>query len=185
MELTTHEFDSDHLGATRTVWRSPPAERLCVFLDGDFYLEHVAGPAALEELLPAMSCALVSGGSGADRHRDYTCSDQYAQFLSEELLPWLGVKELTVLVGLSLSGLAAADVAFRFPRVFPRAICQSPSAWYGDESLTASIASRGEHLGRLWVSVGGDETDTDVRHEPTGLHQKVSQVDACRRLSEC
>ena len=111
------------------MWRSGRGPT-CLFLDGELYLERVG---AAELMAPfGLNCAWVSYGTPEDRQRDYVCSAAFGRFITEELLPWLD-EEILLIVGLSLSGLAAAHLGLRFPASFPRVIAQSPSAWWNDE----------------------------------------------------
>jgi enterochelin esterase family protein len=166
---------------------------LCLFLDGEFYLERLETCTHLDRMqasgeIPPVDAVFVSHVDGAARHRDFTCNGEYTKFLVEELLPWIGeVHHIPttdiLLAGLSLSGLSAAYAAIEHPQVFSRVLCQSPSAWWNDEWLAARVDALPALPARFWISVGTEEVDEDVHHEPTALHQKSSQLDSCRRLA--
>ncbi len=138
--------------------------------------------------LPSMTCVYLSYGEAVDRHIDFACNEEFATFLAQDFTSWIdtftGKRNDFVLCGLSLSGLAVAHAALRYPEVFPRILCQSPSAWWNDEWLACQITA--ENLGQLscWISVGDKETDENVTHEPTGMVQKTSQVSSCHRLAQ-
>lgn len=166
------------------------ARQCCLILDGDLYRDRVGAPAIVHHLLesaaiPPTAFVYLSAGDGAARHRDFTCSDTFTDFLQHHVIE--GIKEQVgpfdrfYLCGLSLSGLAAAYAVHRLPKIFSGCIAQSPSAWWNNEWLTAAIDSAAN--GRFWLSVGDQERQTDVRHPPTGLHQAVSQWDSVHRLS--
>ena len=178
--MNTHPLHSDLLGGARRVWRLGEGP-LCLFMDGEYYLDHVGARAAVEAL--GLSAAWVSYDSPASRHVDYTCSERYARFVTQELLPWLG-EEIRVVAGLSLSGLAAAHLALEHPGRFPRAICQSPSAWWSEERLAEAVRARGGGPVPAWISVGDQEIESDLRHPPSDMYQGATQVDSCRRLAE-
>lgn len=180
----------------RHVWHTAfrtgaPATGL-VFLDGELYLERVAAMSVLNDLedrkdTPPLRAIFVSNQSPADRHADFTCDDDYAAFLATDARSWLldRYPEIDpggiVLVGLSLSGLAAAHAALTHPEAFGAAICQSPSFWWEDERFRRALPTDGAQRPALWVSVGSAEVTADVSHPPSGLYQGVSQIDACER----
>jgi enterochelin esterase family protein len=181
------------------LWRQPVADpsiprRLAIFLDGEFYLERMQTPALLEQLetagqIPPLAAVYVSHHDGASRQRDFVCRAEYTRFLVEELIPWVqraSASELAsshLLVGLSLSGLAALFAAVDYPQVFSHVLAQSPSTWWNDEWFVRRCRESRAPLGRVWLSVGDLETDENVTHPPTPLIQVVSQLDSCQRLA--
>lgn len=138
--------------------------------------------------IPVSNLVFVSHLNQAARHRDYACNSEYTAFLIEELLPWAKSQQLAagevLLAGLSLSGLAAAFAGVRHPDVFQRVLCQSPSAWWNNEWLEKEIHELADIPARFWISVGSIETETNVRHAPTDMHQVTSQLESCRRLAD-
>jgi len=195
MKLIKRSIPSPTLGRARTVWVEPGgavSRPLCIFLDGELYLKmagakRVVAKVRKEGLLTDRRCVFVSYGTGAERQADFVCNPRYSRFLVKELIPAImGTPKVPegghLLVGLSLSGLAAVFAAVRFPRVFPRTISQSPSAWWNREWLRRHAGRRLLPGSRFWISVGSEETDTDVEHAPT-LHQETSQLDSSRRLA--
>jgi enterochelin esterase family protein len=132
----------------------------------------------------------VSHGDAALRHRVFACSADFSGFIVEELLPELRRRFPTLapgghqLLGLSLSGLAAAHLALTHPDHFPAAVCQSPSFWWNDEAFRRQLLPAGTSRPRLWVSVGNQETTAGVAHPPTGLYQGTCQLDSCRRTAD-
>jgi enterochelin esterase family protein len=191
------EITTSMLKAPRMLWVQPPiagrASDCLVFLDAELYRDRIQAPKIIRDLqsadgITSTTCVYVSSLSPADRHVDYTCNEMYSLFLATDLLRWI---ESTVdnhkryfLCGLSLSGLSAAYTALRHPAIFSGAVCQSPSAWWNDEWLGASLEPDRPRHGRFWISVGNQELQQGVAHPPTGLVQKVNQRDACRRLAE-
>ena len=180
----------------RRIWtlrpRLPPA-RLLVFLDGELYLESVSAAQIVRELedssriAPTLSI-FVSNNGPASRHADYVCDVDHARFLADELLPSVLARDPGIsshhvgLVGVSLSGLAAAHAALITER-FRVAICQSPSFWWNQEHLAASLPQANGSPTTFWVSVGDLETDCGVSHPPSGLFQATSQRDSCARVA--
>lgn len=186
---------SDSKAPGRRIWtrRSPgglPA-RLLVFLDAELYLERVGAVHVLQQLederrIPPVASVFVSNNGAAARHCDYVCDPDFARFLSSDLLPHALAQHPTVsadsvvLVGLSLSGLAAAHAALTTSQ-FRAAVCQSPSLWWAQERLSSSLPSPTGVAPAFWVSVGDLETERGVSHPPSALFQGTSQLDSCER----
>ena len=181
----------------RNLWVEPTAAGQAadcvVFLDGELYRERVKSPKVIRGLqsarkLPPFTSVYVSAVDAAVRHVELTCSTAFSQALAGELQPWIeeNVCRHTryFLCGLSLSGLAAAFAALAHPDVFCGALCQSPSAWWNDEWLAGHLPRNSSGTGRFRISVGDQELDAGITHPPSGLLQKVSQRDSCRKLFE-
>lgn len=187
----------------RVAWFAPAAadepRRLAVFLDSEYYLHDIDCLPVLRASLgagglPAMSCAFVSCGDHVARHEDLFCHPAYARFLAEDVVAWARRRDSRIaehdhlIVGVSLSGLMAAYVALHHPGVFSSALCQSGSFWWLADHPRAWPAT----AARLWLSVGDEETATNVAHVthlPGGLLQRVSQLDgvdaAARAFAAC
>jgi enterochelin esterase family protein len=161
-----------------------------VFLDAEHYLRDLSCLEVIEPLLasgaiPPLTCVFVTHASGAARHEDYTCNHRYARFIAEDVLEWARQKNsrvddsANVICGLSLSGLESALIAFQYPSVFGYALCQSGSFWWFADHEVALPST----TARFWLSVGSDETAANVSHPPTGLFQRVSQVDGVERAA--
>lgn len=193
-QLTISSTMSD---CARTAWYLPSvtsARRLCLFLDGEFYVHRMQAPALIrelesQELLPPMACLFVSHVDGAARHRDYTCSARFADYLVNDVLPWLRAQNATVaahdvlLGGTSLSGLQAAYTALSQPHLFPRVLCQSGSFWWNNEWLREHVQQLATLPAKFWISVGDQETATGVSHPPSGLLQEIDQITACENFA--
>jgi enterochelin esterase-like enzyme len=169
-----------------------PPRRALIVLDDEIYRDRVGAPGILARLqtdgrIPPTLVAFLRAGSAEARHRDFACNEAFARFLATDLRarvlrdqdPGLPVQ----LLGLSLSGLAALHAVLRHPGAFCGAVSQSPSAWWNDEWLARTVPAFPAGDARLWISVGSDETSFDVAHPPTGMHQRVCQLDSCRRLA--
>jgi enterochelin esterase-like enzyme len=195
--LVQVQVTSELLVGPRKVWvQSAVAESAAdclIFLDAELYIERVKAPEIVRALqttggLASVTCIYVSNVDAAARHVDFTCNERYAQFLATELLRWIEETvhrhERYLLCGLSLSGLAAAFAAVRHPGVFAGILCQSPSAWWNEEWLAASLVPAGNPPCRFWISVGDQELQENVSHPPSGLFQKTSQLASVRRLAQ-
>lgn len=192
-----HVIQSAHIGADRRVWvhrsEDGDARNCLLFLDGELYRDRVKAPAIIEaascaRVLPSLHAVFVSCVSAKDRQLDYICNPAYAAFVAEEMTAWIRRQSLSFdrlfLCGLSLSGLQALFTAQAYAGLFDGVLSQSPSAWWTDERLASLFVSLPASFPRSWVSVGLRERDADVRHPPTDLHQKTSQLDSVRRVVE-
>jgi enterochelin esterase-like enzyme len=82
-----------------------------------------------------------------------------------------------------LSGLASAFTALTYPELFPKALCQSGSFWWNDEWLRRNARSLFSRPAKLWMSVGDQEREFGVAHQPSGMRQEVSQIEATERIA--
>jgi iron(III)-enterobactin esterase len=178
-----HEIRSTCGRYERQVWFAPSRtdgpHELAVFLDGEFYLHDIDCLPVIREHAPSLTCAFVSFRDAETRHTDYTCSAQYSRFIAEDLVAWAKQRDGNItghehlICGLSLSGLAAAYTAQQHPSAFAAALCQSGSFWLlADHEMSLPTTSA-----RFWLSVGTQETETNVTHPPTGIVQRVSQIE--------
>ena len=125
----------------------------------------------------------IACGEMDSRHRDFTCSDRYARFIAVDVMAWAKsqIDRLDdsnhVICGVSLSGLAAAYTAITHASVFSCALCQSGSFWW---LVDRDIPFRPTNA-RLWLSVGNEELDANVSHPPSGVFQRISQVEGVER----
>lgn len=186
---------SRSLGTTRIAWVDRPdipTKDCLVWLDGELYADRVQAPDAIAEVrstgsLHPFTNIYLPNVNGSGRHPNYTCNDAFAEFLAEEVPPWIekeiGNFERLFLCGLSLSGLQAIHTALRHRGVFAGVLAQSPSAWWEDERLLSTLEPADGDPTRFWLSVGTRETREDLTHPPTPLHQKSSQLDSVRRLA--
>ncbi len=197
--LTNDVLAGPNPGSLRTVWTQPGVSaaprRLAIFLDAELYIERVQAPLVLNSLqdqaaIQPVAAVYVSNDSAASRHVDYTCHAGYAEFIAHDVVNWALQRfpttdpEQLVLIGLSLSGLAAADIAVRFPARFQYVICQSPSFWWEQERFRKQLLPKPSLGPSFWICVGTQETTAGVAHAPTGMRQESSQLAACTRTCD-
>jgi enterochelin esterase family protein len=176
----------------RKVWTTPAMgdhpTAAVVFLDAELYVERVGAAAVLHDLqrggaVPPATGVFVSHNGAAARHEDFTCRADYATFVARDVVRWVTERNPSVrdvvLAGLSLSGLAAAFVSTRFPGTFRATICQSPSFWWDDGRFGEELCRTNCAGERFWVCVGDQETDVNVSHPPSGLFQRLTQIEGC------
>ncbi len=200
--LSQHQFESRILGNSRDVWiqtsssdtRSPPEppKGVLLFLDAEHCRADVSAIELVDELqrtaaMPGLLPVYVSHIDYPTRWRESFCNPDFAAFLSSELMPWV-VKEFAVsgelpnaVVGLSLTGLAAAHAALQHPEMLPRVVCQSASFWWREGWLIDDVLRRPVSEVTLHISVGVHEVDENVDHGD-GLIQKESQLSSNRRM---
>lgn len=178
----------------RQVWtqsaNTEAPQTAVLFLDTELYIDRVQAPAVMQQVCPHALAIYVSNNGAAARHVDYTCNPTYAKFIVEDVLPWVLRTHPTleasmmVLAGLSLSGLAAADIGMRYPGRFSHIICQSPSFWWENERFRTQILPRPSKSSAFWICVGELETQSGVSHPPTGLRQDSTQIEACEHTRD-
>lgn len=196
--LAQYQLSSDVLANTRTVWLQPPALEssappgLTIFLDGPYFLGHFDAPATVWQLqrdgaLPPMWSAYVSAGDREMRWPESMCHPDFPTFLCDELLPQLEATTHAsaerLLAGVSLTGLSAAHAALARPGVFDKVLCLSGSFWWEDAALARRVPEFAASTTSFWLTVGDEETATDVDHGH-GLIQVLSQVDGVRRMRD-
>jgi iron(III)-enterobactin esterase len=196
LRLEEHAFTGPTTGYQRLVrlQRGPSdrIHRLCMLLDGETYWRDMQVVPVLNDLvsrgrIPEMTLAFLGHVSGAARHEDYTCNHRYAQFIGEEVAPWLKdqVPNLQhqdhLIMGLSLSGLMAVYVTLHYSQTFSRCLSQSGSHWWKHESFAQMAGAAAPVASRFWLSVGDQETHVNVKHPPTDLLQEISQIEGVKK----
>lgn len=192
INLEEHIISDSVTGYSRSVrlLRGPPGQpqRLCLFLDGELYLQKMKIAPVLEELnkrsaLPPLTFAFIDHLNMKAREKDYTCNDQFGNFIGEKVIPWLqqeisGLRPGHHLIGgLSLSGLASAWLALQYPEHFRYCLSQSGSFWWNDQFFAKMAAKRAPISSRFWLSVGDEETEAD---EPP----EVSQIEGVKNAHQ-
>lgn len=182
---------------SRNVWTlsddSNRPQKLCIFLDAELYIDRINAPEIIrrlrqDEAISPVTCIFVSHLNSEQRHYDYVCNSDYATFIAEDVFDWVVEnigdvnEEGNVICGLSLSGLASTHIALNYPNRFSFALSQSPSYWWNNEWLKDQLSILNHASGKYWISVGDQETESDVSHPPTNMAQATSQVDAAARF---
>ena len=145
---------------------------LLVVLESGAYADYVPVPAILDALIadkriPPLVAVLVGN---VNRAEELSCSRSFADFLAQELVPWMrdaysagADPQRTIVSGASLGGLAAAFAAFQHPEVFGNVLSQSGSYWWApsnesqQEWLTRQFAAAPNRPIRVVMSVGAME----------------------------
>lgn len=169
--LEHHMFTSELLKNERriTVY-TPPGYRandapaaLAVIFDATSYLTLVPTPVILDNLIaagriPPTVAVLISNPSQAVRSQELPPNPQFADFLSEELIPWVRSRyhvttnpQLTVVGGSSFGGIAAMYAGLRHPEVFGNVLCQSGSFWWAPDFTFGDPSNETNWLAKEYV----------------------------------
>lgn len=129
---------------------SASAQRLplLVLFDREAYLDRVDVPALLDALIaqrriPPLAAVFVGHPAPALRGTELPANPAFADFLAQELLPWLRARHPAlspeardvVAAGSSYGGLAAAWAGFRHPEAFGNVLALSGSFWWGPRNV--------------------------------------------------
>ena len=125
---------------------------LLVLLDGEFYRDRMPTASLIADgqragWLRSFWTLLVPQLDQPSRWRDNQCSDAFADFPADDVLPWfgreVGAPAFVALGGLSLTGLQVAHTCLRHPARFPIGFCQSPSFWWQGARMADAVRRRG------------------------------------------
>ncbi len=152
--LSTHSVTSKALENTRDITLYQPAGftkragqsmPVLFFFDSRAYQSKVPTPQILDNLIaegkiPPAIGVFVSNPSRQSRSTELPCNAKFADFMAQELLPWVEKQthvvakaEQTLLSGSSYGGLASACIAYRYPEKFGLVLSQSGSFWWSPE----------------------------------------------------
>lgn len=140
-------FESKILNNKRRVWVYTPSGYdkngepygLAVFTDGWEYVNVTKTPIVLDNLIaagkiPPMCAVFIE--THDNRDTELTCSEDFSDFLTEEVIPWIHEnynitrdREKNLLGGFSYGGLTSAFIGLKHPDLFRNLLCQS-SAFY-------------------------------------------------------
>ena len=159
---------------------------LVVLLDGFDFHRIVDAPTIVDNLVAAHRIrppvvAMVENATQLSRFTEYMCNPSFADFLADELLPWLRARHdgvaagasSVVIGGVSAGGLAAAHTAWSRPDAFGAALSMSGAFPYApigdseDEWLTRQIAAADRRAVRWWMNVGVLERHPEAEEQVT------------------
>jgi enterochelin esterase family protein len=147
-----HMFRSELLGNERRVWvYTPPGYAdsgearypVLVAFDGGASLTLIPTQTLLDNLIADRRvrphvAVFIDNPTDTSRNDDLPCSEPFARFVEEELLPWLRANYRVsheardhAVTGVSYGGLASMWFGFRLPHVFGTVISQAASLWWG------------------------------------------------------
>ncbi len=133
--------------------QAKPYGLLLVF-DAQWYLSRVPTPTILDNLIaaaviPPLVAVIIGNGPGDARSRQLPCNPAFADFIANELLPWVRrhyhvtrKPDRTIVTGASYGGLAATYLGLQHPEQFGNVLAQSGSYWWQpSEQLQQAIAA--------------------------------------------
>lgn len=188
--IERHMFRSELLGNQRRIWvYTPPdyassseqAYPVLVAFDGGAALSLTPTHRLLDNLLadgrigPRVA-VLIDNATDTSRNDDLPCSEPFARFVEEELLPWLRANYRVsheardhAVTGVSYGGLASMWFGYRLAHLFGVVISQAASLWWGPgwvqmapmsaqkyspEWLTEQYAASPRLPVRFWMEIG-------------------------------
>jgi glucoamylase len=136
--------------------------------DGTEYLRRASAVAAAEHLVAEgkLKPFVIVFVDPADRMKEYWADDRFADFMAEELVPFVDGRYRTraerdgrALLGASLGGVISVWTALRHPEVFARVGGQSTAFWIDDERVVTALsaldeAARRKHPLRFYFDTG-------------------------------
>lgn len=145
------DFESKVLNNKRRIWVYTPAGYnndsepmgLAVFTDGWEYVHVTKVITTFDNLIaegkiPAMCAVFIE--SNDDRDKELTCSEKFTNFVMNELLPWVKTtynikndESKNLIAGFSYGGLIASFIAFKYPEIFPKVLCQSGGMYWKEK----------------------------------------------------
>lgn len=146
--LTRHVVHSLVLGNDRDVWTYVPAgaapQNLLVLFDAHAFVHDVPTPRILDNLiadglLPPTAAVIVGNASPEARGDELPPNPQFAQFMAEELMPWVQQQGLgqmarhTVVAGSSYGGLVSSYLGLTHPELFGNVLSMSGSYWWAPQ----------------------------------------------------
>lgn len=192
-------IESEYLQKPRRIWIDDPPggqspEALLILLDGEYYVERVGAPEIIAELIAAGEIPLlrvvyvshIDDTNGKERWTDTFCNESFADCVVKEIMPHVSPDrtfDQKFVGGLSLTGLAAAHVAFRHPDQVDGVLSQSPSVWWNDNWLIHQFSQQPVKSVRFRIVAGTEETAENVTHPPR-LFQQTSNLESAQMLRD-
>lgn len=155
--LTRHVVHSQILGNDRDVWTYVPAgaepQNLLVLFDAHAFVHDVPTPRILDNLmadglLPNTAAVIVGNVSPEARGQELPPNPKFAQFMAEELMPWVreqGLAQMarhTVVAGSSYGGLVSSYLGLMHPELFGNVLSMSGSYWWAPQGEPAGWMQR-------------------------------------------
>lgn len=156
-QLQRHTVHSHILGNSRDVWTYVPAgappQALLVLFDAHAFVDDVPTPRILDNLmadglLPPTAAVIVGNASPEARGQELPPNPKFAQFMAQELMPWVhqqGLGQLarhTVVAGSSYGGLVSSYLGLMHPELFGRVLSMSGSYWWAPKEAPAGWMQR-------------------------------------------
>lgn len=203
--LTRHVVRSQILGNDRDVWTYVPAgaepQNLLVLFDAHAFVHDVPTPRILDNLmadglLPNTAAVIVGNASPEARGQELPPNPKFAQFMAEELMPWVreqGLAQMarhTVVAGSSYGGLVSSYLGLTHPELFGNVLSMSGSYWWAPQGEPAGWMQRAwqtlpspmPHV-RFYIDAGRFETGRGGRNGILETSRELGDVLRARGLS--
>lgn len=203
-QLQRHTVHSRVLGNDRDVWTYVPAgaapQALLVLFDAHAFVQDVPTPRILdnliaEGLLPSTALVIVGNASPEARGQELPPNPKFAQFMAQELMPWVkaqGLHQLarrTVVAGSSYGGLVSSYLGLTHPEWFGNVLSMSGSYWWAPQGEPAGWMQRAwQQLPaplpavRFYLDAGTYESDRGGRDGIFETTQQLGEVLRARGL---
>jgi enterochelin esterase family protein len=182
--VTAHAAVIEQTHKERRVWiYTPPSYDakqtypLLILFDGETYLKEIPAAQILDDLIAKKTirpviAVMVDTHNGAERLADLANHQKFADYVANELLPWVRSKWSVskdrndiATSGYSAGGLGAAYVAFRHPEAIGNVFSQSGAFWRGNEGastpgewLTEQFRTSPPLKINFYIDIGAGET---------------------------
>jgi enterochelin esterase-like enzyme len=170
--VVVRTFRSTILNNSRAVWTYTPPDydrqrepcHLLLLFDGQDYIDGIDLPGILDGLhaagkIPPLVAVLVGNAGPATRWRELRCDAALVEAITTELMLWVRGRwrvradpDAAIIGGFSRGGLAAAWVAFRAPKTFGHAICQSGAFWWAPDADPLDVEQFDPYHEPNWLS---------------------------------
>ncbi len=203
--LTRHVVHSQILGNDRDVWTYVPAgaepQNLLVLFDAHAFVHDVPTPRILDNLmadglLPNTAAVIVGNASPEARGVELPPNPKFAQFMAEELMPWVreqGLAQMarhTVVAGSSYGGLVSSYLGLMHPELFGNVLSMSGSYWWAPQGEPAGWMQRAWQTlpspmpnVRFYIDAGRFETGRGGRNGILETSRELGDVLRARGLS--
>lgn len=203
--LTRHVVHSQILGNDRDVWTYVPAgaepQNLLVLFDAHAFVHDVPTPRILDNLmadglLPNTAAVIVGNASPEARGQELPPNPKFAQFMAEELMPWVreqGLAQMarhTVVAGSSYGGLVSSYLGLMHPELFGNVLSMSGSYWWAPQGEPAGWMQRAWQTlpspmpnVRFYIDAGRFETGRGGRNGILETSRELGDVLRARGLS--
>ena len=202
--LQRHTLHSNILGNDRDVWTYVPAgakpQALLVLFDAHAFVKDVPTPRILDNLiadglLPHTAAVIVGNASPEARSAELPPNPKFAQFMAQELMPWVkqqGLGQLarnTVVAGSSYGGLVSSYLGLTHPELFGNVLSMSGSYWWAPQGEKSGWMQRAwqavpapmPHV-RFYIDAGVFESSRGGRHGILETSRELGDVLRARGL---
>jgi predicted alpha/beta superfamily hydrolase len=123
------------------------------------------------------------GGGKADAYLDFIVSTLKPKI--DAIYPTKTNAQNTCIMGSSLGGLVSFYAALKYPKIFGKVGCFSPSFWFGRNEMNALLAKTKEFKTKVYFLCGNNEGDEDVITDMEAIEYWVNTKRCeCKKLNK-